>query len=126
MAEDVEILRAVWHSSLPVVFRLADHEVTGLSAPEPFYAMVSRISYFPLIVERVIHHFRREERATDVWLDCEGTPLKWYSPHVNSSLTHVDSSPGITRSECSSTCWVTPTRCPGQSASTSSTSPNNS
>jgi hypothetical protein len=37
MAEDADVLRQVWHSYLPIAFRLAANEVTSLQEPDPYY-----------------------------------------------------------------------------------------
>ncbi|CAG2180460.1 unnamed protein product, partial [Oppiella nova] len=75
----------VWHSYLPIAFRLAANEVTSLQEPDPYYAMVSRMTYFPLVLEKVVKHLSRfcaqnAAQNNDLWLDFEGTPLKWHYP----------------------------------------------
>ncbi|CAG2183358.1 unnamed protein product, partial [Oppiella nova] len=95
MAEDADVLRQVWHSYLPIAFRLAANEVTSLQEPDPYYrkqpfsvssqAMVSRMTYFPLVLEKVVKHLSRfcaqnAAQNHDLWLDFEGTPLKWHYP----------------------------------------------
>lgn len=45
--------------------------------------MVSRLSYFPLVMDKVIKHLQRfvsetKQSANDLWLDFEGIPLKWF------------------------------------------------
>ncbi|CAG2110262.1 unnamed protein product, partial [Medioppia subpectinata] len=43
--------------------------------------MVSRLSYFPLVLEKALKHLLREKRETgDLWLESDGTPLKWHYP----------------------------------------------
>ena len=46
--------------------------------------MVSRQTYFPLVIDRVQRHFQdfvsTSLKANEVWLDYNGTPLKWYYP----------------------------------------------
>lgn len=44
--------------------------------------MVPRISYFPLVIDKVIKHFSRfitemKNNGLDLWLEFEGQPLKW-------------------------------------------------
>jgi autophagy-related protein 5 len=54
MSSDREVLREVWQGRLPVCFSLAEEEVHGLQQPDPFYLMVPRLSYFPLVTDKVI------------------------------------------------------------------------
>lgn len=53
MAEDREILREIWEGRLPVCFTLATEEVSTPIAPDPFYLMVPRLTYFPLVTDKV-------------------------------------------------------------------------
>lgn len=53
MAEDREVLREIWEARLPVSFQLAQDEVVTLNVPEPFYLMVPRLLYFPLVTDKV-------------------------------------------------------------------------
>jgi len=53
MAEDREVLREIWEGRIPVSFSLDDEEVHTLNVPEPFYVMVPRLLYFPLVTDKV-------------------------------------------------------------------------
>lgn len=53
MANDREVLRIIWEGQIPICFRADDCEIAGLQQPEPFYLMVSRLSYLPLVTEKV-------------------------------------------------------------------------
>lgn len=53
MANDREILREIWEGKLPICFRLDPEEVYELQQPDPFYLMVPRLSYFPLVIDKV-------------------------------------------------------------------------
>lgn len=53
MANDREILREIWEGKLPVCFKLDLDEINQLQEPDPFYLMVPRLSYFPLVTEKV-------------------------------------------------------------------------
>lgn len=55
MASDREILREIWEGKLPVCFILNSEEVIDLPSPEPYYLMVPRLSYFPLVTEKVMY-----------------------------------------------------------------------
>lgn len=53
MANDREVLREIWDGKLPVRFILNDEETYDVQTPEPFYLMVPRLSYFPLVWDKV-------------------------------------------------------------------------
>jgi hypothetical protein len=53
MANDREVLRQVWEGKLPICFSLAEEELQVLQTPDPFYLMVPRLAYFPLVTEKV-------------------------------------------------------------------------
>lgn len=55
MANDREVLREIWEGKIPVCFQLDPEEVSDLQAPDPFYLMVPRLSYFPLCTDKVIN-----------------------------------------------------------------------
>lgn len=81
MGEDREILKEVWDGKLPICFRLSDEECSS-AEPEEIYLMVSRQTYFPLVLDRVKVHFSdfvsSQLKTNELWLDYNGTPLKWY------------------------------------------------
>lgn len=54
MACDREVLREIWEGKLPICFQLCSEEVNKVQPPEPFYLMVPRLSYFPLVTDKVI------------------------------------------------------------------------
>lgn len=85
MAEDREILREVWDSSIPILFSLSPEEIVSLQRPDPYYLMVPRVSYFALVMDKVIKYFSKfvtsnNSSASDLWLDFNGRPLKWHYP----------------------------------------------
>lgn len=53
MANDREILREIWEGKIPVCFQLDPDEVYELQQPDHFYVMVPRLSYFPLVTDKV-------------------------------------------------------------------------
>ncbi|UYV81844.1 ATG5 [Cordylochernes scorpioides] len=80
MAEDREVLREVWEGKIPVCIRLAQDEVDTLKQPEPYLMMVPRLTYLPLVIDKVKKHFSPYVRDTegDMWLEADnGQPLKW-------------------------------------------------
>lgn len=84
MANDREILRELWEGKLPVCFILDPDEVVELQQPDPFYLMVPRVSYFPLVIDKVRKHFLRyvisDKMDQVMWLEFNGQPLKWHYP----------------------------------------------
>lgn len=53
MSNDREVLRVVWEGQIPVCFQLDAEEVEGLQTPDNFYLMISRLSYLPLVTDKV-------------------------------------------------------------------------
>lgn len=84
MANDREVLRLIWEGRLPVCFQLNSEELYGLHAPDPYYLMVPRLSYFPLVTDKVRKHFLQyihsDKQESEMWLDFSGIPLKWHYP----------------------------------------------
>ncbi|XP_054271144.1 autophagy protein 5 [Macrosteles quadrilineatus] len=84
MACDREILREIWEGKLPICFQLNPEEANKLQPPEPFYLMVPRLSYFPLVTDKVRKYYQKyideEKQDNEMWLDFNGIPLKWHYP----------------------------------------------
>ena len=53
MADDRDVLRAVWDGRVPAAFTLSPFEVETLTAPPPFYLMLPRQSYITICTEKV-------------------------------------------------------------------------
>lgn len=53
---------------------------TRQSAPAPYYAMVCRQSYFPLLADKLRQHFAPAALASmeELWLEARGVPLRWH------------------------------------------------
>jgi hypothetical protein len=75
MANDREVLREIWEGRLPVCFQLNSEEVYSPQTPDAYYLMVPRLSYFPLVTDKVRTHqnfiFARQE------LECYFVILKY-------------------------------------------------
>ncbi|KAF8777381.1 Autophagy protein 5 like protein [Argiope bruennichi] len=84
MAEDREILREIWDGQIPICFRLASEEIYTLQHPEPFYLMVPRLTYFPLLSDKIQKHFSNHVKddivGAEMWIDYDSQPLKWHYP----------------------------------------------
>ncbi|XP_055326884.1 autophagy protein 5 isoform X2 [Sitodiplosis mosellana] len=84
MANDREVLRIIWEGQIPICFQADLDEANAVRQPENFYLMVSRLSYLPLVTDKVKKHFSRfvsnEAQEGEVWFDSNGLPLKWHYP----------------------------------------------
>jgi autophagy-related protein 5 len=82
---DEGVKREMWDGKIPVCFKLDEDEVTmsirgDRVAPEPCYMMIPRISFFPLVYDKLEKLYARAAgRGTEdrLWLSAEATPLKW-------------------------------------------------
>uniref|UniRef100_A0A6G1SK62 Autophagy protein 5 n=1 Tax=Aceria tosichella TaxID=561515 RepID=A0A6G1SK62_9ACAR len=82
---DKEVLRDIWHGQLPLCFKLHPDDVSGMHRPEPYYMMVPRVTYFPIVLDRVVKYFNRfmdqSKNSTDeMWLDFDGQHIKAHHP----------------------------------------------
>ncbi|XP_005186612.1 autophagy protein 5 [Musca domestica] len=84
MANDREVLRMIWEGQLALCFQADPDEIVGLQQPENFYLMVSRLSYLPLVTDKVKKYFSRfisdSQQDGTVWFDYNGAPLKLHYP----------------------------------------------
>lgn len=81
--EDTEILREVWNGRIPVCFNLASSEVSTVEQPEPYFMLLPRYSYLPLVTEKVKRNFQRsisQKPGDEMWFDYDDDPLKWHFP----------------------------------------------
>lgn len=102
MAEDGEILRYLWDSTLPVAFHLSDQDCHSIKIPEPYYvsfflisnfdhffffysffiqSLVPRLSYFSLIIDKIAVYFSQfidttNKTSANLWLEYLDIPLK--------------------------------------------------
>ncbi|XP_033740992.1 autophagy protein 5-like [Pecten maximus] len=82
MAEDREIMREIWDGRIPVCFSISLEDVES-EEPESVYLMMPRLSYFPLVTDKIQKHFVKyvsSEKQGEMWLEYEGQPLKWHYP----------------------------------------------
>lgn len=52
MATDREVLRIVWDGQIPAVIQ-GDPDEMEIQQPEDFYLMIPRLSYLPLVSDKV-------------------------------------------------------------------------
>ncbi|KAK6488626.1 autophagy protein 5 isoform X1 [Huso huso] len=82
MADDKDVLRDVWFGRIPTSFTLYQDEITEREA-DPYYLLLPRVSYLTLVTDKVKKHFQKvmkQEDMGEMWLEYEGTPLKWHYP----------------------------------------------
>ncbi|VDM99426.1 unnamed protein product [Thelazia callipaeda] len=84
--QDYEVTRKLWDGRIPVQFVLDKLEFMQCTA-KPFYVnftvVVPEMSYFPLILPRVLQYFSTVVDSFDtssVWLQYNSKPLKWHYP----------------------------------------------
>lgn len=53
MANDREVLRTVWEGQIPVCFQADLNEANAVRQPENLYLMIPRLSYLPLVTDKV-------------------------------------------------------------------------
>jgi len=81
--EDGEILREVWEGRIPAIFSLAEEDANEDENVEPCYLMLPRMSYLPLVTEKLVKHFHSstsDRSSSNLWIDFKGAPLKWHHP----------------------------------------------
>lgn len=78
------IINEAWSGSVPVRITLSIHDNTSLETPPHYLAFVPRVSYLPLILDKVIDHFAPFTHtgfSTDsMWFSYNSSPLKWQYP----------------------------------------------
>lgn len=74
--------RAIWDGKVPVVFNLAQNEITSMDSPLPYMMLIPRMTFLPLVSKGVREHFFAYacEREDELWFDCNGMPVKWEIP----------------------------------------------
>ncbi|KAL6068630.1 autophagy protein 5 [Balamuthia mandrillaris] len=83
---DEQVRRYIWEGCVPVVFGLTPNEITTLKPPDPFYLMVPRSSFLPMVTGPVREHFLQSSPVVvdEMWLEYEmgeeKIPLKWHYP----------------------------------------------
>ncbi|XP_014667213.1 PREDICTED: autophagy protein 5-like [Priapulus caudatus] len=83
MIEDRQILRDIWDGRIPVCFTLSQDEYTSPDQPDVYYLLVPRLSYFPIVSDKVVRFFSQyvqPDTQGEMWLEFQGQPLKWHYP----------------------------------------------
>jgi len=76
------VRKSVWGGLIPVIFTLTPNEVSTLQPPEPYYLMVPRMSFLPIVTDAVKEYFRQSapSKIDEIWYECNGTILRWQFP----------------------------------------------
>ncbi|KAM7542212.1 hypothetical protein Aperf_G00000006172 [Anoplocephala perfoliata] len=96
MESNDAVSHKIWNGSISVAFRLSEDELHNdiSNTLPPFYLQVPRVTYFPLVLERVIRSLQNYSKymsnksdetismknETIYWLSHNGIPLKWHYP----------------------------------------------
>lgn len=107
MPEDREVLREVWDGRIATCFNLFQDDLYTMAVPDPCFLMLPRLSYLPLVTEKVrqsknnftlktiffstslsfykvkkhFHKFVHPDRQdSEMWFDFDGVPVKWHLP----------------------------------------------
>uniref|UniRef100_A0A914BYW4 Autophagy protein 5 n=1 Tax=Acrobeloides nanus TaxID=290746 RepID=A0A914BYW4_9BILA len=82
--DDYEIRRNIWEGKIPVEFDFDTREFTSIRSPQSYFAMLPRISYFPLCLSKALKFLSlsvdEDIDVKDVWLEYNGQILKWHYP----------------------------------------------
>ena len=58
-----EVLLVVWKGEIPIQFVLEADELSGVETPDPFFLLAPRITYLPLVTEKVTNLIIRANRT---------------------------------------------------------------
>ncbi|CAD5223834.1 unnamed protein product [Bursaphelenchus okinawaensis] len=79
--DDYEVRRNTWEATIPIEFKLGPDIVHSV---KPAFLMLKRVEYFPLVINKVLQNFTNisstVRETEDIWLECNGQPLKWHYP----------------------------------------------
>mmetsp|Transcript_2496 Transcript_2496/g.6969 ORF Transcript_2496/g.6969 Transcript_2496/m.6969 type:complete len:272 (+) Transcript_2496:43-858(+) len=76
---DEGVRKEIWTGMIPVCITLAKNEVATQKPPVPYYCMIPRCTYYPLLMKEVKEHFlpATVQRVDEAWLSYRGEPLRW-------------------------------------------------
>jgi len=78
-----EVRKAIWLGAIPIVFTITPNEITNLNSPDPYYLLVPRDTYLPLVTGPVKEHFSLSNvpvNSDEMWLKYKETAIKWQYP----------------------------------------------
>lgn len=77
-----EVRKLIWEGCVPIQFHLTPNEVIVPQPPPPYFIMVPRNSYLPLISHKLYQHFASSAPVIgeEMWFEYNSTPIKWHYP----------------------------------------------
>mmetsp|Transcript_5341 Transcript_5341/g.6835 ORF Transcript_5341/g.6835 Transcript_5341/m.6835 type:complete len:275 (-) Transcript_5341:70-894(-) len=77
---DTNIRKEVWNGSIAVVVNLSKDEIAAQKTPAPFYCLLPRSTYLPLVSKEMEEHFKPflSGNVEQIWFDFRGEPLRWH------------------------------------------------
>eukprot|EP01083_Nonionella_stella_P069511 185327_1 len=82
IAINLELQEQIWSGCVPVLFSMASKEVISKKDPVSIFLLLPRVSYLPLVTEKVHNHFAAYAPALSdgMWFEFNDHPLKWNFP----------------------------------------------
>ena len=85
---DFEFRESIWKGKIPILFSLSENEVISKSQPPKLFLLLPRMTYLPLVTDRVRDHFTPHAPALEdgMWFenfderDGRKEALKWHLP----------------------------------------------
>eukprot|EP01084_Bolivina_argentea_P123173 218293_1 len=79
---NLELREKIWSGCVPILFNMASNEVISKKDPVSIFLLLPRISYLPLVTEKVHNHFVSYAPALSdgMWFEFNGHALKWNFP----------------------------------------------
>ncbi|OAF72095.1 Autophagy protein 5 [Intoshia linei] len=79
---DGSAIQACWQGKIPVIFQLENKSDKKCSK---LLLLVSRISYFPILLDKIINHFnddftKNNMDTENIWLKSGDCPIRWQYP----------------------------------------------
>ncbi|XP_065319952.1 autophagy protein 5-like isoform X2 [Gordionus sp. m RMFG-2023] len=84
MCDAASIKKLIWDGNIAISLTLAKDELNTVGIPEPYFLMIPRFFYYPLIWIKIKHYYvHLDNKLKDkslFWLENNGKPLKWNYP----------------------------------------------
>merc|ERR1712130_886071 len=79
---NVDLREQIWSGCIPALFNMASNEVISKKEPVSIFLLLPRVSYLPLVTEKVYNHFISYAPALSdgMWFEFNGHALKWNIP----------------------------------------------
>ena len=79
---NLSVREKIWSGCVPVLFSMSSNEVISKQDPVSIFLSVPRVSYLPLVTQKVHTHFAEYAPALSdgMWFEFNGSALKWNFP----------------------------------------------